>query len=54
MKIIIELLLISVIIGICIMYVLAPKPEIILKLPNQKDIFIDTNNVCYKYKKKYL
>ena len=54
MRIILELLLISVIIGIGIMYVFAPQPEIILKLPNQKDIFIDTNNVCYKYKKKYL
>jgi hypothetical protein len=54
MRIIIELLLISVIIGIGMMYVFSPKPEIILKLPNEKDIFVDTNNICYKYKKKYL
>lgn len=50
----IELLLIFIIIGIGIMYAIAPKPEIILKIPNEKDIFIDTNNVCYKYKKTYL
>ncbi len=54
MKILIELLLISVIIGIGMMYIFSPKPEIILKLPNEKDIFVDINNVCYKYKKKYL
>jgi hypothetical protein len=54
MRIILELLLISVIIGIGIMYVFAPQPEIILKLPNEKDTFIDINNVCYKYKKKYI
>ena len=51
MKIIIELLLISIIIGIGLMYVFTPKAEIILKLPNEKNIYIDTNNVCYKYKK---
>ncbi len=54
MRILIELLLISVIIGIGMMYIFSPKPEIILKLPNEKDIFVDINNVCYKYKKKYL
>lgn len=54
MKIIIELLLVTIIIGIGIMYVLSPKPEIILKLPNEKNIYVDTNNVCYKYKKKYI
>ena len=54
MKIIIELLLISIIIGVGIIYVLAPKSQIILKMPNEKNIYIDTNNVCYKYEKKYL
>ena len=51
MNINIELLLISIIIGIGLMYIFAPKPEIILKMPNDKNIYIDTNNVCYKYKK---
>ena len=50
----IELLLISIIIGIFIMYIFSPKPQIILKYPNEKNIYIDNNNVCYKYKKNYL
>jgi hypothetical protein len=54
MNINIELLFIFIIIGIGIIYVFSPKPEIILKLPNENNIYIDTNNVCYKYKKKYL
>ena len=54
MKIRLELLLISIIIGIGIIYILAPKPEIILKYPNEQNIYIDENNVCYKYSKKYL
>jgi hypothetical protein len=54
MKINVELLLISIIIGVGIIYVYSPKTEIILKLPNDKNIFIDTNNVCYKYKKSYI
>ena len=54
MKIIIELLLICVIIGVGFMYLFSPKPEIILKLPNERNIYVDTNNVCYKYKKKYI
>lgn len=54
MDINIELLLISIIIGIGLMYVFSPKPEIIIKMPNDKNIYIDTNNVCYKYKKTYI
>ena len=50
----IELLLISIIIGIFIMYIFSPKPQIILKYPNEKNIYIDNNNVCYKHKQKYL
>lgn len=54
MNINIELLLISIVIGIGLMYIFSPKPEIILKMPNDKNIYIDTNNVCYKYKKTYI
>lgn len=54
MKINIELLLISIMIGIGIIYMFAPKPEIILKMPNETDVYIDTNNVCYKYKKTHV
>jgi hypothetical protein len=54
MKINIELLLISIIIGVGLMYMYAPEPQIILKMPNESNVYIDTNNVCYKYKKTYL
>ena len=54
MEIQIELLLISIIIGVGIIYIFSPKAEIIIKLPNEKNIYIDNNNVCYKYEKKYL
>jgi hypothetical protein len=54
MTINLDLLLISIIIGICIMYIFAPKPEVILKMPNDKNIYIDNNNVCYKYLKEYI
>lgn len=50
-KIDIWIMLICIIIGIGIMYIIAPKPEIIIKMPNEKNVYIDTNNVCYKYKK---
>ena len=50
----IELLLISIIIGVGIIYIYSPKPDVILKMPNENNIFIDTNNVCYKYKKNYI
>jgi len=54
MEINIELLIIFIIIGIGIIYVFAPKPKILIKYPNEKNVFIDNNNVCYKYKKEYL
>ena len=54
MEIYIELLLLFIIIGVGIIYVLAPKPEIILKMPNEKNIYIDTDNVCYKYNKTFI
>lgn len=50
----IELLLITILIGIAIIYIFLPKPEVILKLPNESNIYIDNNNVCYKYIKKYV
>ena len=54
MNIKLELLLISILFGVAIIYIFAPKPEVILKLPNESNIYIDNNNVCYKYYKKYL
>lgn len=49
----IELLLILIIIGIGIIYTYAPKPDIILKIPNEKNTYINTNtnNICDTYNK---
>jgi hypothetical protein len=54
MTINLEILLITIIIGVGILYIIAPKSEIILKYPNESNVYIDNNNVCYKYKKKYI
>jgi hypothetical protein len=54
MKIKLDLLMVAIIIGISIMYIFAPKPEVILKMPNESNIYIDNNNVCYKYAKEYI
>jgi len=54
MKINLDLLLVTIIIGISIMYIFNPKPEVILKMPNESNIYIDNNNVCYKYAKEYV
>ena len=54
MTINIEILLICILIGVGYIYIISPTPEIILKYPTESTVYIDTNNVCYKYKKKYL
>jgi len=54
MNINIKLLLLSILIGIIIIYIINPQPQVIFKYPNEKNIYIDENNVCYKYKKKYI
>ena len=54
MKINLDLLLVAIIIGISIMYIFAPKPEVIVKMPNESNVYIDNNNVCYKYSKEYI
>ena len=54
MKINLDLLLVTIIVGISIMYIFNPKPEVILKMPNESNIYIDNNNVCYKYAKEYI
>ena len=46
-------LLITVFLGIFLIYVNAPKPKYIVKNPTidniDDTIYIDDNNVCYKY-----
>lgn len=54
MNIKLDLLLVAVIIGISIIYIFSPKAEVILKMPNESNIYIDNNNVCYKYTKEYI
>jgi hypothetical protein len=54
MEIKLDLLFISIIIGIIFMYIFRTNTEVILKLPNETNIYIDNNNVCYKYTKKYI
>jgi hypothetical protein len=49
-----ELLILSIMFGIGIVYIYSPSPEIIIKYPNEKNVYIDNNDVCYKYKKNYL
>ena len=48
--------ILSAFIGFLILYLFSPKPEIILKNPNINnqisDMYIDDNNVCYKYKRE--
>jgi hypothetical protein len=54
MNINMKLLLLSILIGIIIIYIINPQPQVIFKYPNEKNIYIDENNVCYKYQKKYI
>jgi hypothetical protein len=46
-------LLISLFIGFFIIYTLSPEPKIVIKTPNKDNVnntlFIDDNNVCYRY-----
>jgi hypothetical protein len=47
---------ISLFISLFILYILYPAPKIILKIPNVdrhiSDLYIDEDNVCYKYFRK--
>jgi hypothetical protein len=46
----------AVFITLFILYITAPAPKIIVKLPSVDDeessLYIDDNNVCYKYKRE--
>lgn len=41
-------------IGFLLIYVTTPKPKIIFKVPNEKDIFVNENNYCIRYKAKQI
>ena len=55
MKIIPFYVFLGLFIGFCIVYMLAPKPKIIIKTPNltncEDTSYVDDIGVCYKYKK---
>ena len=55
MRIILLYFIIALFIGFLIIYVIAPPPKIVIKYPNLnnvgKHVYVDDNNVCYKYKK---
>ena len=45
----------ALLIGFLLVYILSPKPDIVIKNPNPDNTdntYIDDNNVCYKYKSK--
>lgn len=54
MKIILLYFLTTMFITFTILYILSPKPQIIIKYPNHNKklsrLYIDDNNVCYRYK----
>ena len=56
MEVIISVFLLSVAVTFLILYLISPKPEVILKYPNTdkklSDLYMDNNNVCYRYKTK--
>jgi len=53
MEIILIYFLLSIMVTYIVLYLLYPKPEIILKHPTihteKSDLYIDDNDVCYKY-----
>ncbi len=56
MKIIISYFLLSMLVTFILLYLVYPSPNVIIKYPNVKnevsDVYIDENNVCYKYHRK--
>ncbi len=56
MQLKIEYFIISMFITMFILYLIYPKPEIIIKHPvpeqNVSDVYVDDNNVCYRYHRK--
>lgn len=56
MEIIISVFLLSVVVTFLILYLISPKPQVIMKYPNTdkklSDLYVDDNNVCYRYKTK--
>lgn len=56
MKIIPIYLISAMFITMFVLYILYPEPQVLIKYPSPahevSDVYIDDNNVCYKYKRK--
>ena len=56
MEIILTIFLVSIAITFLVLYLIGPKPKIIIKYPNVDEklsrLYVDDNNVCYRYKTK--
>lgn len=55
MQILPQYFLITVVLTFIVLYLLYPSPKIIIKYPSIKndisDLYVDDNNICYKYHK---
>lgn len=56
MKILWDYFIVTVLITFIVLYFIYPKPRVILKVPTLQDdiskLYIDDNNICYKYHKQ--
>ena len=56
MKLLPVYLISAMFITMFILYVLYPEPEVMIKYPTPdqelSDVYVDDNNVCYRYKRK--
>lgn len=55
-EIIPEYFYITLFISFLVLYLVAPEPKIVVKYPDiqnaESTLYVDDNNVCYRYKKK--
>lgn len=56
MKIVPFYLVLGLLIGLSMIYLIAPEPKIIKRLPvpDKGIVYIDDNNVCYSYEKQII
>jgi hypothetical protein len=56
MQLRIEYFITTLFLTMFILYLMYPKPEVIIKHPspeqNISDVYVDDNNVCYRYHRK--
>lgn len=53
MEILLDYFLISLVLTYLLIYILYPKPKVVLKYPSVSDkvsdLYVDDNNICYRY-----